>query len=179
MLARARRWLPGKERFVGPVASGWRRGKASHCSWGCSRAEEPSEDRKHEGTQRDWNTSLWGGGCSLISGSHLAPKCNKFLKWIIFSLKIEHAPPTSSLNKSLAPVLFSSRSPGSAAFSEACQYFCTWGRRPEGCDHRRCLMSLPIQRHIWAKPGAFQTRVWLSVTGLHAYSGWNRVTKLS
>lgn len=44
---------------------------------------------------------------------------------LFFSLKIEHAPPTSSLNKSLAPVLFSSRSPGSAAFSQACQYFTT------------------------------------------------------
>lgn len=46
-----------------------------------------------------------------------------------FSLKIDHAPPTGSLNKSLAPVLFSSRSPGSAALSLQHWYFSTWARR--------------------------------------------------
>lgn len=75
----------------------------------------------------------------------------------LFFFKNRPCPPTGFLNKSLAPVLFSSRSPGSAALSLQHWYFSAerGEQRARGPRPQMCCLTLPIACCIWAKPGEF------------------------
>lgn len=132
--------------------------------------------RKHNGSQ---HPSEEGTAPFSLAATHAQSVINPQNGFFFF--KNRPCPPTGSLNKSLAPVLFSSRSPGSAALSLQHWYFSTSAEssEPQGCGHRCAPWLCPLQVASGLSLGNFWTTVWLSVTGLWDYKSWSAVTKLS
>lgn len=89
--------------------------------------------RKHEGSQ---HPSEEGSAPFSLAATQAQTVINP--QNVFFFFKNRPPSPTGSLNKSLAPVLFSSRSPGSAVLSLQHWYFSmsVESSEPQGCGHR-------------------------------------------